>query len=58
MLVLSRKKEQTLVFRFNGVEVVLKVLSDPGDKRVRFGIEAPTEVIVLRGELTDAERKQ
>jgi len=47
MLVLSRRKNQRLKL---GETIVLTVLQVAGD-RVRLGIEAPTEVRVLREEL-------
>ena len=47
MLVLSRKEKQRIKL---GDSIVLTVVRVSGD-RVRLGIEAPAEVLVLRGEL-------
>lgn len=47
MLVLSRKEDQRIKF---GERIVLTVLR-VGRDRVRLGIEAPSEVHVLRAEL-------
>ena len=49
MLVLTRKKEQSLVIGENVRITVLKVQGN----QVRIGIEAPREVRVLRSELDD-----
>lgn len=50
MLVLSRKKGETIVLRIPGMEdIVISALSGP----VRIGVEAPQEVEILRGELTE-----
>jgi len=50
MLVLSRKKGQTLVI---GDDIVLTVLEVSGDK-VMLGVEAPKAVSVYRKEVYDA----
>lgn len=50
MLVLSRKKNETIVI--NG-DIVLTVVEIRGDK-VRLGISAPKEVPVNRGEVQAA----
>ena len=49
MLVLSRKKDQTIVI--NG-EVKIKVLG-VRDNTVRLGIQAPGDLGILRGELAE-----
>lgn len=50
MLVLSRKRDEALVFPALGIEVrVLEIRWD----RVRIGIDAPENVRVLRDELLD-----
>lgn len=50
MLVLSRRKEETLEFPGLGIKIqVLKCSS----QQVRIGIEAPKEIAVLRGELSE-----
>lgn len=58
MLVLTRKKEQSIII---GENVEIMVLGVSGDK-VRLGITAPREVDVFRKEViaergVDAERK-
>ncbi len=50
MLVLSRKKNETILI---GEDVVVKVIST-GRGKVKLGIDAPTSVRVLRGELVEA----
>ena len=47
MLVLTRKIDQTIVI---GGGIVVRVL-DAGGGRVRIGVEAPDDVVVLRGEI-------
>jgi len=47
MLVLSRRESQRIVLGDSIVVTVVKVAGD----RVRLGIEAPSDVLVLRGEL-------
>jgi carbon storage regulator len=51
MLVLSRKQSETLVI---GDDVTVTVLEVRGNV-VRLGIQAPTQVRILRGELTNWE---
>ena len=47
MLVLSRRQSERIKV---GDSIVITVVRVAGD-RVRLGIEAPTDVVVLRGEL-------
>ena len=47
MLVLSRRESQRIKLGDSIVVTVVKVAGD----RVRLGIEAPSDVLVLRGEL-------
>jgi carbon storage regulator len=49
MLVLSRKVDEAIVI---GGDIVVRVLS-VSNGRIRLGIDAPDEVLVLRGELAD-----
>jgi carbon storage regulator len=49
MLVLSRKVDQTIVIQGN---ITIKILEINGD-RVKIGIDAPRNVVILRQELTD-----
>jgi carbon storage regulator len=53
MLVLSRKKNESLVIRD---DIVITVVDVRGDK-VRLGIEAPKDVTVHRREVYDAIKK-
>jgi len=53
MLVLTRKKGQRIVV--NGGELTITILQVDG-KRCRVGVEAPSGVQILRGELVDEER--
>ena len=50
MLVLSRTPEETIVIG----DVTIKVLQIVGNT-VRIGIEAPKEVVILRGEVKDRD---
>ena len=50
MLVLSRRLGQKILFP--GLNLSIRIVSCKG-KGVRLGIEAPPEVLVLRGELSD-----
>lgn len=54
MLVLRRKTDEALVI--NGA-VTIVILGVEGE-RVKVGIIAPPDVVVLRGELIDAERQR
>lgn len=54
MLVLRRKTGEALVI--NGA-VTVTVLAVEGE-RVKLGVNAPEQVVVLRGELIDAEAQQ
>jgi carbon storage regulator len=51
MLVLSRKVGESVVI---GDGIVLRVLQVNG-QRIRLGVEAPPEVAVLRGELSEPQ---
>lgn len=55
MLVLSRKKEQTVVIK-NGSEVVAVVKVLGTGSNVRLGIEAP-ELKIVRGEIERRDEK-
>lgn len=54
MLVLSRKKNESIVINGN---VIVTIVDVRGDK-VRIGIEAPCDVAVHRQEVLDAIRKE
>jgi carbon storage regulator len=51
MLVLSRRESERIRLGDSIVVTVVKVAGD----RVRLGIEAPADVLVLRGELEEHE---
>lgn len=52
MLVLSRKKDETIILRVPGKgDINLTVVRIDNSNRVRLGIEAPADVVVLRSEL-------
>lgn len=53
MLVLTRKIDQAIVI---GENVIVRVLDVSGD-RVKLGIEAPADVIILRQELREEVRQ-
>jgi carbon storage regulator len=48
MLVLGRKKEETIVFP--ELDITIKVV-ETGTTHIRIGIEAPKHVKIMRGEL-------
>lgn len=52
MLVLSRKLDQTIVIQDN---ITIRILDINGD-RVKIGITAPRDVVVLRQELAEEPR--
>ncbi len=51
MLVLSRKESEKVLL---GDDIVLTIVRLSGD-RVRLGIEAPSEMLILRQELEDSD---
>jgi len=54
MLVLSRKKDETILIKVPGREdIVLTVVRIDGPNKVRLGVEAEKDVVVLRSELED-----
>jgi carbon storage regulator len=53
MLVLSRKRDESIVINDN---IVITIVEIRGDK-VRIGVDAPTEVPVHRREVYDAIRR-
>lgn len=54
MLVLSRKVDQTIVIQHN---ITIKILEINGD-RVKIGINAPRDVVILRQERQDEVRQE
>lgn len=50
MLVLSRKQSERIKLTKLGESIVITIIHVAGDK-VRIGIQAPTDVLVLREEL-------
>ena len=53
MLVLSRKESEKIML---GDSIVLTIVRVSGD-RVRLGIEAPSDMLILRKELEDSGNK-
>jgi len=53
MLVLSRKESEKIML---GDSIVLTIVRVSGD-RVRLGIEAPSDMLILRKELEDSDIK-
>ena len=51
MLVLSRKESEKVLL---GDEIVLTIVRLSGD-RVRLGIEAPSDMLILRAELDESD---
>jgi len=54
MLVLSRKRNESIIINDNITIVVVEIRGD----KVRLGVEAPKEVPVHRREVFDAIRRQ
>ncbi len=54
MLVLSRKKNESIVINDDITIVIVEIRGD----KVRLGIEAPKEMVVLRDELEPFEKVQ
>lgn len=54
MLVLSRKVDQTIVIEPN---ITIRILEIAGD-RVKLGINAPRDVVILRQELQEEVRQE
>lgn len=58
MLVLSRKKDESIIVRIPGQEDIrLTVVRIDNMNKVRIGVEADKEVVILRAEL-DESRKE
>ena len=55
MLVLSRKKNQTLDIWYQGHKLATVNVSDIAGNRVSIGVEAPRDVRIVRGELPDSQ---
>lgn len=53
MLVLSRKKDEKIILRVPGIskDIAITVVRIDNRNRVRLGIEAQEEILVLRSEL-------
>lgn len=58
MLVLSRKKDETIVIRVPGREDIrLTVVRIDNMNKVRLGVEADKDVVILRSELDSSLRE-
>lgn len=56
MLVLSRKKDETIILRAPGIEdITITVVRIDNRNKVRIGIQADKKVTVLRSELAESE---
>ena len=53
MLVLSRKRTESVLIRVGGVEIELEVL-DTSTRGCRLGFRAPSEAYILRRELVES----
>ena len=59
MLVLSRKKDETIIVRIPGREdIKLTVVRIDNLNKVRIGIEADKDVVILRSELDEKIQKE
>jgi len=58
MLVLSRKKDESIIVRIPGQEDIrLTVVRIDNMNKVRIGVEADKEVVILRAELDDSRKE-
>lgn len=58
MLVLSRKKDETIIVRIPGREDIrLTVVRIDNMNKVRIGVEADKDVVILRSELDEKIQK-
>jgi carbon storage regulator CsrA len=59
MLVLSRKKDETIIVRIPGREdIKLTVVRIDNLNKVRIGVEAEKDVVILRSELNEKIQKE
>lgn len=59
MLVLSRKKDETIIVRIPGREdIKLTVVRIDNLNKVRIGVEADKDVVILRSELDEKIQKR
>lgn len=57
MLVLSRKKDETIIMRIPGREdIKLTVVRIDNSNKVRIGVEADKDVVILRSELDSSAK--
>jgi len=58
MLVLSRKKDESIIVRIPGQEDIrLTVVRIDNMNKVRIGVEADKEVVILRAELDESHKE-
>lgn len=58
MLVLSRKKDETIIVRIPGRDdIKLTVVRIDNMNKVRIGVEADKDVVILRSELNEKIQK-
>lgn len=56
MLVLSRKKDETILLKIsNSEDIKITIVKIDNKNKVRIGIDAPREVTVIRSELVAKE---
>lgn len=59
MLVLSRKKDETIIMRIPGHEdIKLTVVRIDNMNKVRIGVEADKDVVILRSELDSSSKSE
>lgn len=58
MLVLSRKKDESIIVRIPGQDDIrLTVVRIDNMNKVRIGVEAEKEVVILRAELEESRKE-
>jgi carbon storage regulator CsrA len=57
VLVVSRKKHESIVVRIAGVDIKITLVEVKSLHAARIGIDAPPEALILREELLDRQQK-
>ncbi len=59
MLVLSRRRDETIVIKQEGVrDIVITFLAKHSDGQIKLGFDAPKSAVILRGELLEEREQQ
>lgn len=58
MLVLSRQRDEILIFKTSAGEIIEVTVVDIRGEKVRLGVDAPKSVMVHRKEIYDAIQRE